>query len=235
MALASTSATASAAVLKNPFLGARRALANAASLGAAKPVTRRVVVVAAAVGKKSWIPAVKSDAEFINPSWLDGSLPGDFGFDPLGLGKDPAFLKWYREAELIHGRWAMAAVLGIFIGQAYSGVPWFEAGAQPGAVAPFSFGSLLGTQLLLMGWVESKRWVDFFNPVTGEQGYPGGKFFDPLGLGGETKDGVYIPDTEKLERLKVAEIKHSRLAMLAMLIFYFEAGQGKTPLGALGL
>ncbi|VAH33008.1 unnamed protein product [Triticum turgidum subsp. durum] len=232
MALASTSATASAAVLKNPFLGARRALANAASLGAAKPVTRRVVVVAAAVGKKSWIPAVKSDAEFINPSWLDGSLPGDFGFDPLGLGKDPAFLKWYREAELIHGRWAMAAVLGIF-----------------------SFGSLLGTQLLLMGWVESKRWVDFFNPdsqsvewatpwsrtaenfanFTGEQGYPGGKFFDPLGLGGETKDGVYIPDTEKLERLKVAEIKHSRLAMLAMLIFYFEAGQGKTPLGALGL
>jgi light-harvesting complex II chlorophyll a/b binding protein 6 len=71
MALASTSATA---VLKNPFLGARRALANAASLGAAaKPATRRVVVVAAAVGKKSWIPAFKSDAEFIDPSWLDGS------------------------------------------------------------------------------------------------------------------------------------------------------------------
>ena len=71
MALASTSATA---VLKNPFLGARRALANAASLGAtAKPVTRRVVVAAAAAGKKSWIPAFKSDAEFIDPSWLDGS------------------------------------------------------------------------------------------------------------------------------------------------------------------
>ena len=182
-------------------------------------------------------------------------LPGDFGFDPLGLGKDPAFLKWYREAELIHGRWAMAAVLGIFVGQAWSGIPWFEAGADPGAIAPFSFGSLLGTQLLLMGWVESKRWVDFFNPdsqavewatpwsrtaenfanFTGEQGYPGGKFFDPLSLAGTIKDGVYIPDTDKLERLKLAEIKHARLAMLAMLIFYFEAGQGKTPLGALGL
>ena len=254
MALASTSATASAAVLKSPFLGARRMLANAASVGAAKPAPRRVLVVAAAA-KKSWIPAFKSDAEFVNPPWLDGSLPGDYGFDPLGLGKDPAFLKWYREAELIHGRWAMAAVLGIFIGQAWSGVPWFEAGAQPGAVAPFSFGSLLGTQLLLMGWVESKRWVDFFNPesqsvewatpwsrtaenfanATGEQGYPGGKFFDPLGLAGTIKDGVYITDTEKLERLKLAEIKHSRIAMLAMLIFYFEAGQGKTPLGALGL
>jgi light-harvesting complex II chlorophyll a/b binding protein 6 len=70
MALASTSATA---VLKTPCLGARRALANAAVGAATKPVTRRVVVVAAAVGKKSWIPAFKSDAEFIDPSWLDGS------------------------------------------------------------------------------------------------------------------------------------------------------------------
>ncbi|MQL67662.1 hypothetical protein F6Q10_35215, partial [Streptomyces vinaceus] len=67
--------------------------------------------------------------------------PGDYGFDALGLGKDPAFLKWYREAELIHGRWAMAAVLGISVGQAWSGIPWFEAGADPGAIAPLSFGS----------------------------------------------------------------------------------------------
>jgi len=72
MALASTSATAPAAVLKTPsFLGARRALANAA---AAKPAPRRALVVVAAVApKKSWIPAFKSDAEFINPPWLDGS------------------------------------------------------------------------------------------------------------------------------------------------------------------
>jgi light-harvesting complex II chlorophyll a/b binding protein 6 len=68
MALASTSA---AAVLKTPFLGARHALANAASV-AAKPA-RRALVVAAAAAKKSWIPAFKSDAEFINPPWLDGS------------------------------------------------------------------------------------------------------------------------------------------------------------------
>ncbi|KAJ8754829.1 hypothetical protein K2173_015341 [Erythroxylum novogranatense] len=217
--------------------------------------TRKLVVVAAAKPKKSWVPGVRGGGNFIDPEWLDGSLPGDYGFDPLGLGRDPAFLKWYREAELIHGRWAMTAVVGIFVGQAWSGIPWFEAGADPGAIAPFSFGSLLGTQLILMGWVESKRWVDFFNPdsqsvewatpwsrtaenfanATGEQGYPGGKFFDPLGLAGTLKDGVYIPDVEKLERLKVAEIKHARLAMVAMLIFYFEAGQGKTPLGALGL
>ncbi|KAF2309030.1 hypothetical protein GH714_000183 [Hevea brasiliensis] len=194
--------------------------------------SRKFVIVAAAKPKKSWIPGVKAGGNFVDPEWLDGSLPGDYGFDPLGLGKDPAFLKWTSL------EWH----------------PWFEAGADPGAIAPFSFGSLLGTQLLLMGWVESKRWVDFFNPdsqsvewatpwsrtaenfanATGEQGYPGGKFFDPLGFAGTIKNGVYIPDVEKLDRLKVAEIKHARLAMVAMLIFYFEAGQGKTPLGPLG-
>eukprot|EP00249_Psilotum_nudum_P001703 c14337_g1_i1 orf=572-1366(-) len=208
-----------------------------------------------ATGKKSWLPGVRGGGNLVDPEWLDGSLPGDYGFDPLGLGKDPGFLKWYREAELIHGRWAMTAVVGIFVGQAWSGVPWFEAGADPGALAPFSFGTLLGTQLLLMGWVESKRWVDFFNPgtqsvewatpwsrtaenfanATSLQGYPGGKFFDPLGFAGEIKGGKYTPDYEKLERLQTAEIKHARLAMVAMLIFYFEAAQGKTPLAAIGL
>ncbi|KAL0908546.1 hypothetical protein M5K25_023044 [Dendrobium thyrsiflorum] len=258
-----TAMAASTAILQGlstPFLaGAKSSRALVAGSKAATAVAiapRRFVFVAAAGAvKKSWLPGVRFGGNVVDPEWLDGSLPGDYGFDPLGLGKDPAFLKWYREAELIHGRWAMAAVVGIFVGQAWSGIPWFEAGAAPGAVAPFSFGSLLGTQLLLMGWVESKRWVDFFNPdsqsvdwatpwsrsaenfanATGEQGYPGGKFFDPLGLAGTLKDGVYIPNAEKLERLKLAEIKHARIAMLAMLIFYFEAGQGKTPLGALGL
>lgn len=268
MAMAATAGSASAIVngFTSPFLSGSnyrgttfKALFGVVGIGKVGNggVSARRLVVAAAAGaqKKSWIPGVRAGGNFVDPEWLDGSLPGDYGFDPLGLGKDPAFLKWYREAELIHGRWAMLAVVGIFVGQAWSGVPWFEAGADPRALSPFSFGTLLGTQLLLMGWVESKRWVDFFNPdsqsvewatpwsktaenfanATGDQGYPGGKFFDPLRLAGTIKDGVYVPDREKLERLKLAEIKHARIAMLAMLIFYFEAAQGKTPLGALGL
>merc|ERR1712178_22666 len=55
----------------------------------------------------AWLPG--SDA----PSHLDGTLPGDFGFDPLGLGKDPQALTWYQQAELQHARWAMLAVAGI--------------------------------------------------------------------------------------------------------------------------
>jgi hypothetical protein len=43
------------------------------------------------------------------------SLPGDFGFDPLGLGEDPESLKWYVQAELVHSRFAMLGVLGILV------------------------------------------------------------------------------------------------------------------------
>eukprot|EP00270_Netrium_digitus_P016640 TRINITY_DN5_c0_g1_i1.p1 TRINITY_DN5_c0_g1~~TRINITY_DN5_c0_g1_i1.p1 ORF type:complete len:281 (+),score=41.85 TRINITY_DN5_c0_g1_i1:72-845(+) len=222
---------------------------------ATKKLTKSVVP--SGPGPQTWLPGVNVPA-LVAPAWLDRSLPGDFGFDPLGLGQDPTALKWYREAELIHGRLAMLAVLGIFVGQSFSGIPWFEAGAAPGAVSPFSFGSLLGTQLLLTAWVETKRGVDFFNPgtqalewgfpwtdggstaenfanSTGQQGYPGGRFFDPFGLAGKVSGGKYVPDVAALSRLQQAEIKHARLAMLAMLIFYFEAGNGLTPLGALGL
>nr|BAA78584.1 hypothetical protein [Chlamydomonas sp. HS-5] len=40
-------------------------------------------------------------------------MVGDFGFDPLGLGKDKRKLELYRQAELIHARTAMIGVFGI--------------------------------------------------------------------------------------------------------------------------
>ncbi|XWS22760.1 hypothetical protein CRYUN_Cryun29cG0064000 [Craigia yunnanensis] len=48
----------------------------------APAVARTVpVCVAADPDRPLWFPGS------IPPPWLDGSLPGDFGFDPLGLGK----------------------------------------------------------------------------------------------------------------------------------------------------
>ncbi|KAE8711756.1 Chlorophyll a-b binding protein CP24 10B [Hibiscus syriacus] len=192
--------------------------------GVVNPATGKTksVIVAAAPAKRSWFPGVRGGGNLVDPEWL----PGDYGFDPLGLGKDPAFLKWYREAELIHGRWAMTAVVGIFIGQAWSDIPWLEAGADPDFFNPQSQSVEWATP-----W--SKSAENFVN-ATGQHGYPGGKFFDPLGLARTIENGECIPDYENLERLPVAEIKHARIVMLAMLIFYLEAGQGKTPLGALG-
>merc|ERR1719409_1539026 len=61
------------------------------------------------------------------PSYLDGKLAGDYGFDPLGLGADGA-IQQYRVAEVLHARWAMLAVPGIVIPEAL-GIPggvWTE-------------------------------------------------------------------------------------------------------------
>merc|ERR1712176_1702439 len=66
------------------------------------------------------------------PALLDGSLVGDVGFDPcflstkadsqaayfngiLGLKSPLDGLSWYREAELMHGRISMVAVLGFIV------------------------------------------------------------------------------------------------------------------------
>ena len=113
-----------------------------------------------------WFPGAKA------PEWLDGSLPGDYGFDPLALGKSPEYLQFeldslnqnlakneagdvigsrvskkaeinptpfqpysevfglqrFRECELIHGRWAMLAILGALSVEAFTGVTWQDAG-----------------------------------------------------------------------------------------------------------
>lgn len=38
-----------------------------------------------------------------------------YGYDPLGLGKDPANVEKYRAYELLHARWAMLAAAGIIL------------------------------------------------------------------------------------------------------------------------
>lgn len=41
-----------------------------------------------------------------------GEEPGNFGFDPLGLGKNPATLAKYKANEILNGRLAMIAIGG---------------------------------------------------------------------------------------------------------------------------
>ncbi|TVU67045.1 hypothetical protein FQP81_21195, partial [Pseudoalteromonas distincta] len=64
--------------------------------------------------KGEWLPGLAS------PGYLNGSLPGDNGFDPLGLAEDPENLKWFVQAELVNGRWAMLGVAGMLLPEVFT-------------------------------------------------------------------------------------------------------------------
>lgn len=138
------------------------------------------------------------------PSYLDGSLAGDFGFDPLGLGADDARRAWYVEAELTHGRWAMAGVAGILFTEIFGvggGVKWYETGAKDFGISPLS---LLAIQLTTLGWLEITR-LNKYNKNE--------ILFDPLNY----------TSSSQVDSLKLKEVKNGRLAMIAFVGFAVQA------------
>uniref|UniRef100_A0A7S3R4T8 Chlorophyll a-b binding protein, chloroplastic n=1 Tax=Dunaliella tertiolecta TaxID=3047 RepID=A0A7S3R4T8_DUNTE len=247
-----------------------------------KVASQRTSVVAKATrstGKPKLARPAQDDALWLpnteRPEWLDGTLPGDRGFDPLGLSKPNDFvqigvdeedqnqaknrkgdveaifrpdtdsidgqnklapysevfgLARFRETEVIHGRWAMLGTLGALVGEGATGVSWVDAGKVEldgaqylGQSLPFSITQLIWIEAILVGGVEILRnnELDLEKRI-----YPGGAF-DPLNLADEE-------DEEKAFRLKTAEIKHGRLAMIAFLGFGIQAAvTGEGALGSL--
>ncbi|KAI3439713.1 Chlorophyll a-b binding protein [Psidium guajava] len=194
-----------------------------------RPEDRAGRAVVRAQQRPTWLPGLDP------PPYLDGTLAGDFGFDPLGLGEDPESLKWYVQAELVHARFAMAGVAGILFTDLLrvTGIRdlpvWYEAGAAQYKIA--NAPTLFVIQLILMGYAETKRYMDYISPGSQgqegsfffgmeasleglEPGYPGGPLLNPLGL---------AKDIRNAHDWKLKEIKNGRLAMVAMLGIFVQA------------
>lgn len=160
------------------------------------------------------------------PQHLTGRYAGDVGFDPLGFASSPEQVTNYREAEVKHGRLAMLAAagwplselldrpltqavdadFGLNLSPMLDGADRAPSPFNGGmdAISPLWWGFCLGlTAAIDIKGIQNTRYEE-----ESDDYLPGDYGFDPL--------NVYPSDEEGRQKMQLAEIKHGRLAMLAV-------------------
>eukprot|EP00467_Chlorarachnion_reptans_P005991 CAMPEP_0114497232 /NCGR_PEP_ID=MMETSP0109-20121206/6209_1 /TAXON_ID=29199 /ORGANISM="Chlorarachnion reptans, Strain CCCM449" /LENGTH=258 /DNA_ID=CAMNT_0001674589 /DNA_START=11 /DNA_END=787 /DNA_ORIENTATION=+ len=157
-------------------------------------------------------------------------LAGDYGFDPLGLAKDRESLTQYRLAEIKHGRLAMLAAaawplqelenpmlaeklnLPNLVEETGGRSPSVLNGGLEQVSAAYWTAVVLLT--VVIETIGNERW--------GGKVAPGDYGFDPLNL---------MPkDPEGAAQMMEKEIKHGRVAMMAILAFVLQEFIGHSPI-----
>jgi len=184
---------------------------------AARPTTGAAALRAtAAPTPPTKTPMSRSMPFLTRPPALDGGLPGDVGFDPLGFSTRVG-ARWLREAELKHGRVAGLAVVGMLVQEGVHLPNALYANPLPAGAWADVPSLALWQVLAFCGLFEMATYGGNINyPMMMEffDAHPervGGTFgCDVMGLlGGDTAK------TDKAARLRLSELKNGRLAMLA--------------------
>jgi len=150
------------------------------------------------------------------PQYLDGTLPGDRGFDPFNFSSDPSALNWYRESEIKHARIAMLASVGWVLSELSHNSIASQLGLKSilnlsDKVPSILNGGLDRTNpLFWVGAISAAAALEFISirKDGGVMTEPGDFNFDPLGLAGKTDKRQFFN--------KEAELFNGRLAMLAI-------------------
>merc|ERR1712187_694134 len=193
----------------------KAAIANLDSQGKHQLQEMNVMVQA----KKKAAKAKASSEAVENEYGLPGVLPPLGWFDPFGLsvGTSEGKMRFYREAELKHGRVCMQASLGFLVGERYH--PFFGGDIDTPTLFQFTdakLSSFWPAIFLVIGGAEAFS----FGRDDGEgrlpEGLePGNIGYDPLGLSAGLSD-------EEYEELQNKEILNGRLAMISFLGMFAE-------------
>ena len=159
------------------------------------------------------------------PALLDGTLPGDRGFDPFNFAADANSLYWQRRAEIKHARLAMLASAGWLSAELLHG-PIARALDLPAMLAsgdrvPSILNDGLSHAAFPAFWIATialAAVVEIGESIkvnSSSRLDPADLGFDPLGfLGGKTKKQQFF--------LREAELFYGRLGMLAITGFAFQ-------------
>lgn len=148
------------------------------------------------------------------PELLDGSLPGDRGFDPFNFSSDASALSWYRNSEIKHARLAMLATVGWPIAELTHKTlaSQFDLEStlalQDKAPSVLNGGLSLTNPLFWVGAISAAAALEFVATKNGDSKEPGDFGFDPLSLAGKSEKQRFF--------MQEAELFNGRLAMLAI-------------------
>lgn len=155
------------------------------------------------------------------PALLDGSLPGDRGFDPFNFASDANALQWQRKAEMKHARLAMLATAGWFAAELFHTNIANKLGLAPLLASNDRVPSILNDGLshahfpaFWIATIATAAALEIGEVVDENKACklnPSDYGFDPLNLGGKSDDQKMF--------VQEAEIFNGRLGMLAIVGF----------------